>query len=114
MPTQLREATRIARKAYRCSMCNGAIEAGTSHHVSTNLFDGRVYDWRTCRSCVEDNIVSEVYFWAGSPDEGVGFEQAWEWAHDHRDDPALGREASALLARCACKCERCAPEDGAS
>ena len=107
MVTQLREATRTARKPHRCGACNVVIGVGESHHVSTNVFDGRVYDWRECAGCAEDRIVSEVYFWCGQPDEGVDFESAWEWAHESRDDPTYGAMALRWLARSGCSCERC-------
>jgi hypothetical protein len=104
MPQQLREATRVARKVHYCGMCGGVIKIGERHHVSTNVYDGRVYDWRTCEGCDGDNIVNEVYFWAGHPDEGVDIESASEWAHEH----VSGHDAARRwLARSGCKCERC-------
>ena len=111
MPELLREAHRTARKPHRCGGCNVEIKVGERHHVSTNAWDGRVYDWRTCEACAEDNIVSEVYYWAGGPDEGVDYESAWEWAHEYAvSTSALGEAARAWLARSGCQCERC--EDG--
>lgn len=110
MVTQLREATRVARKPHRCDMCHGTIQIGSSHHVSTNLWDGRLYDWRTCTACTEDGICTEAYWWAGYPDEGVGYETAWEWAHEHTSHESLGRAARDFLTRCGCACEQCAPD----
>jgi len=109
-PVLLRGGFRVARKQHHCGMCNAAIAAGERHHVSTNVFDSRVYDWRTCGACSRDGITAEVYFWAGSPDEGVGFDSASEWAHDHRDAVAEGSIARDWLARSGCKCERCEVE----
>ena len=116
MPTCLREATRSARKTHRCGSCNGVITVGQRHHVSTNLWNGRVYDWRTCEACQEDRIVEEVYYWAGSPDEGVGYESAWEWAHEFSTETgAVGDAARRWLVRSGCACERCeAPKGGGS
>lgn len=114
MPTNLREATRTARKVHHCGMCAAPIKVGERHHVSTNAFDGRVYDFRTCEPCRQDRIVSEVYDWAGMPDEGVDFESAREWAHDARaagpGHPETVRMAEDYLRRCGCACERCEPE----
>lgn len=108
MPTQLREATRTARKVHHCGGCGVIIKIGERHHVSTNVWDGRVYDWRTCEACHRDNIVGEVYFWAGSPDEGVDIESAWEWAHEHCSLVSpLGQAASDWIERNGCTCERC-------
>jgi hypothetical protein len=107
MPIQLKATTRVARKEHRCGMCNAVIKVGESHHVSTNLFDGRVYDWRECDGCTADSIVSEVYDWAGYPDEGVTFESAWEWAHENTaaKDAEIARKASNFIRRCACTTE---------
>ncbi len=109
MPIQLKAATRVARKEHRCGMCNAVIKVGESHYVSTNLFDGRVYDWRDCEACQRDGILAEVYDWAGMPDEGVNFESAWEWAHESAAsrNPEIARMAADYLRRCACTCERC-------
>ena len=107
MPELLRETYRVARKPHRCGGCNGEIKVGERHHVSTNAWDGRVYDWRTCAACADDNIVSEVYFWAGSPDEGVDYESAWEWAHECRTHEDVGEIARAWLTRSGCECEQC-------
>lgn len=83
MPTQLRErAVRKARKEHRCSTCTARISAGESYWSSTNLYDGRVYDWKSCSSCQEDHIIDEVYHWAGQPDEGVLTEDCLEWAEE--------------------------------
>lgn len=111
MPTTLREATRRARKQYRCGMCNTPIAVGEKHHVSTNLWDGRVYDWRECAGCGADNICAEVYYWAGYPDEGVDYESAWEWAHEMRDDAKAGEIARRFIDRGGCTCERCVTKE---
>ena len=111
MVTQLRGATRTARKAYRCHMCTAAIEPGERYHVSTNVFDGRLYDFRVCDPCREDRITSEVFYWCGMPDEGVTAEDAWEWAHEARhagsSHPEIVHMAEDWLRRCDCQCERC-------
>lgn len=111
MPINLRSATRTARKWHHCDICGGMVKIGEKHHVSTNVFDGRVYDFRTCIPCQTDRIVSEVYDWAGGPDEGVTAETAWEWAHEARHagpgHPEIVRMANDLLRRAGCQCERC-------
>lgn len=111
VPEQLREAERVARKVHHCEMCTAMIRVGERHHVSTNVFDGRVYDWRTCAACRADGIVIEVYDWAGMPDEGVDQESAREWAHDAVQagpgHPKIVAMAKAYLRRCGCRCERC-------
>jgi hypothetical protein len=111
MPEQIRESIRSARKAYHCGTCVSVISVGESHHVSTNVFDGRVYDWRTCAACSADGILAEVYDWAGMPDEGVDSDSAQEWAHEAQNagpgHPEIVRMATAFLVRFGCGCERC-------
>lgn len=81
MVAQLKEATRRARKVHHCGMCNAQIQPGDLHHVSTNVYDGRVYDWRECLPCHRDLIVNLVHDWTGGwADEGVNYEDAVEWA----------------------------------
>lgn len=83
MVTQLHEGTRTARKVHRCGMCSQTIKVGERHHVSTNVWDGRVYDWRECAGCARDSICSYVHDWSGCYyEEGVGYEQAAEWADE--------------------------------
>lgn len=83
MVQQLKEVTRRARKQHRCGMCSAAINPSDLHRVSTNLYDGRVYDWRECLPCDRDVVVNLVHDWTGGyHDEGVGFEQACEWAEE--------------------------------
>lgn len=111
MPTQLRATTRTARKVHYCSLCGGMVKVGEKYHVSTNVFDGRVYDWRTCLPCQTDGIINEVYDWAGMPDEGVDSESAHDWAHEarHADPghPKIVRMAEDFLRRQGCNCETC-------
>lgn len=98
MPTCLREANPVARKAHRCDCCNGHIEPGERYHRSTNLYDGRVYDFRCCNGC--DGLTSVVWDWAGRPDEGVNCEDFIEWAQgEHESDGVHATAARALLGR---------------
>lgn len=114
MPEQFRSEFRAARKAHQCGMCCATIEAGERHHVSTNVFDGRVYDFRTCAGCEDDRILAEVYAWCYSPDEGVNAEAAFEWAHEHLEHEQLGEAARRWLTRAGCRCEQCTPDQTAA
>lgn len=82
MVKTLRETTRRAAKAHHCEMCGAMIRVGDLHHVSTNLYDGRVYDWRECIWCHRDSICATVHAWWGHPDEGVGYDSARDWAEE--------------------------------
>lgn len=113
MVQQLSESKPTARKQHRCSLCNGVISPGETYSRSTNIYDGRVYDFIECGSCVRDRVGSEVYDWSGCPDEGYTFEDAYEWAHDSRHTETRGEMARAWLARCGCTCEVCAASGGA-
>ena len=82
-------ATRRARKVHRCGMCTKRIEIGELHRVSTNVYDGRVYDWRECLTCDRDGICMLVHDWTGGyHDEGVSAENAVEWAEEAVEWPA--------------------------
>lgn len=82
MPNLIREATRKARKAYRCAICTGPINPGDTCRVSTYVYDGSLYDFRCCQPCDADNITAIVWHWCGRPDEGVTEEDAIEWARE--------------------------------
>lgn len=90
-PQLLREARPVARKAHRCSMCYGRIQPGETYDRDTLVYDGRVYDWLTCPGCSADSITNRVWEWSYAHDEGVGPEDAHEWAteqviHGSADD----------------------------
>lgn len=90
----LRTARPTARKAHRCDLCGGPINPGEVYDRQTSIYDARVYDWLTCPACAP--VMTAVWAWLGSPwDEGVGTDDADEWAHEHPDDPL----AVAYLAR---------------
>lgn len=76
------EHFRVARKVHHCGMCNKAIKVGEQHHVSTNIYDDRIYDWRECIWCHRDRICALVHAWWADPDEGVGYDSANEWAEE--------------------------------
>lgn len=74
-------STRVARKHYRCAMCDLSIRPGDAHYASNNVYDGRIYTWRECVWCHQDGVCDEVWSWAGGfHDEGVNYEDAQEWA----------------------------------
>lgn len=97
MPTLLHGARPKARKAHRCSCCAGRIELGEVYSRDTYVYDGRVYDWRTCDPCKV--ITGTVSAWWNGADEGITGETFAEWAHEHRDDAEHGEAARAYLAR---------------
>lgn len=113
MVTQLRYATRRARKEHSCSLCNGLIAVGEEYHVSTNAWDGLLYDWKTCQGC--RGLTGIVHEWWGYPDEGIGTDSADDWAHEMLAGASVGphelERARAYLTRRACKCEQCRPEE---
>lgn len=83
MPELLNEHRPKARKAHQCSVCTGPIHPGETYERATYVYDGRVYDWLTCAACERDHIVNLVWEWTGGYyDEGVGPEDAHEWAND--------------------------------
>lgn len=103
MTEKIREGTRRARKPHWCSMCNHGIGRGDLHYVSTYAYDGSVYDWRTCLPCRRDQIANLVWNWRDQPDEGVGYDDAKDWAYGHEwmRNPAERAAARRWLARAA-------------
>ena len=45
------ESRPVARKAHRCNMCARMIAPGETYWASRNIYDGRVYTWKTCAHC---------------------------------------------------------------
>ncbi len=68
------EATRRARKAYRCCECGDPIAVGESHHYAAGKSDGMFWDNRTCAPCHE--IRTELCC------DGWVFEMLWESISD--------------------------------
>jgi len=91
----LRSARPTARKAHRCDLCGSRIEPGETYDRQTNIYDGHLYDWLTCQPCLP--VFGAVITWLDGywDDEGVGVDQADEWARECTDDPL----AVAYLAR---------------
>lgn len=85
MTTVLRSERPAARKAHVCDLCNAIIQPGDVYDRQTNIFDGRLYDWISCRGPVGCNAVAHAV-WSDpewSPDyydEGLTAERAHEWA----------------------------------
>lgn len=47
----IREVRRIARRGPRCSLCWRTIGKGEDYRCSTNVYDGRIYNWNECAHC---------------------------------------------------------------
>lgn len=76
------DRTRRARKVHACDLCGSRIKVGDLHRVATNIYDGRVYDWRECLPCCRDGVCNHAHAWTGFDSEGVSSEQAMEWAKE--------------------------------
>lgn len=83
----LRSSRPVARKAHYCDLCGTKILPGQSYDRQTNVFDGRVYDWKMCLECVL--VLSAVFDWLGdfAYDQGVGTDEADEWSSECPGDP---------------------------
>ena len=86
MTTWLSASRPVARKAHRCDLCGIRIEPGEVYDRSTNLYDGRLYDWKSCRGPVGCGEVAHAIwsdpFWCPYGDEGLDADHAYEWASD--------------------------------
>lgn len=101
MTRPITESTRTARKPHRCDLCTAAIHPGEQYHLGTYAGDC-IYDWKTCRGCEADSITNRVWRWGAMTwDEGVGPEDAHEWANDQAGHgaPDDARAARAFLER---------------
>jgi hypothetical protein len=88
MVTTLESGHRKARKPHFCGLCGRRINPGDLHAYQNNVYDGRAYTWRDCIWCDRDSIVHYVSDWMGGwTDEGVGGEQAVEWARQAAEWP---------------------------
>jgi hypothetical protein len=101
MPTVLRESTPRARKPYPCALCGVDIRTGQRHRVVVTVGDygGDLGSWRYCLLC--DEVLHLM--WAFTPcdyqDEGIGPDEALEWARENHADPRYGQTACAYLER---------------
>lgn len=97
-----------ARKAHRCQLCAGRITHGSRYYAQTNVYDGRIYTFKTCQWCEESGVINEVSDWSGWLDEGVYEDMVIEWADEwmrwpsvwasvHKNRPM--RHAEHMLAR---------------
>lgn len=98
MPTLLKSRDVKARKHHWCQPCGSyTIKAGQKYRRESYVFDGQAYDWLMCLRCTE--IISLVRAWCGDRDEGVGPEDFYEWAMEHRENPTYGSVAYSYLER---------------
>lgn len=79
--TQLERATRTARKEHWCELCRRTIRPGEQYERQTNIYDGRLYDFKTCAHCREliahaPASLQEDIDWA---DEGYSQDTILEW-----------------------------------
>lgn len=83
---RIKESFPVSRGKVRCSCCLSAIPKGTKYSRSTNIFDGRIYDFLTCAEC--ERIFPDVWqWWSLSYDEGIGSDEFDEWASENQDKP---------------------------
>ena len=57
----LNQSHPVARKEHRCMYCGGVIHKGEKYQRSTNVYDGRVYDWVTHEKCEEIAELLNMY-----------------------------------------------------
>lgn len=73
--------TVTARTTHLCMLCYGiAAEPGQQYTRTTNVSDGRIYDWVECADCTA--IARRAWAWFGYNDEGVDFDDCVDWAKD--------------------------------
>lgn len=83
--TILKETEPKARKTHHCSLCHGLICPNEQYRRLTYVTDGEINDFLTCFPCQNDNVLGRVWRWTGDNsifDQGIGFEDAAEWARE--------------------------------
>jgi len=80
----IREGTRVARKAHRCSECRAEIAAGQEYSYYVGTCDGRIYTAKHCRPCAgicRDFFPGGFEFGAMRQDfyDCMGFDYLGEW-----------------------------------
>ena len=91
----IRENSPTARKTHACSLCDGRIAPGEQYTRTTNVYDGRMVDFLVCKGCKDGMVLFRVYAWALYSDEGVGFDDAMEWAREHAEHGTDDSKAAA-------------------
>ena len=93
MPQRLSESIPKARKDHKCMCCYTIIKVGEEYVREAYVYDNRVYTWKMCADCAL--IISDVHYWCGDNDWGVGPEEFLEWGIENHELP----EAAAYLER---------------
>lgn len=80
-PEVYRETTPVARKAYKCCECRGAIATGEKHLCVFGVWEGRAETLRTCRRCAWQRCrlrtIEELHGCTG-PEREPAFGNLWE------------------------------------
>jgi hypothetical protein len=77
---QLREKDVKAIKEHKCNYCNRIVEKGEVYNNSTNVHDGRIYDWKGHLDCME--LANELKMYDDC-DEGVTSEDFMEYVNEY-------------------------------
>lgn len=78
----LRDGYPKARKEYTCKLCTCTIRVGEVYYNQQNAYEGTVYIWRECLPCNDSEVARLVSAWMMNPEEGMWWEDAYEWATD--------------------------------
>lgn len=76
--TTIRESTPRARREHRCSLCNRVIRIGETYDRDVNVWDGRIYTWKSCAHCRTAWLVASLREYAYEA-EGMNDELVCEW-----------------------------------
>ena len=80
---------RKARKPHECYLCYTTIKPGDFYQYEAFTWDGRIGHNRSCLPCV--GVTREVWD-CYSPDNGVGPDEADEWAYEFFFSNATARD----------------------
>ena len=84
---QFAESRPVARKAHRCNMCARMIAPGETYWASRNIYDGRVYTWKTCAHCdaaITATSLGDYLYDCDYDGDGYGPDDVAEWEPQDR------------------------------
>ena len=71
----IRESVVRSRKRHTCNLCGGIIPARAEYNMQINVYDGRLYTWRTHLHC--QSLCGKIWNYV-DPDEGMTYDRFQE------------------------------------
>ncbi len=79
-----------ARKDHRCDFCNGVIPKGETYKHQSNVFDGKIYQWKSHFRCTEIADKLNMYDDVSEGLTGDDFQETIVCRFDELEDIRIG------------------------